>query len=51
MFNNVVHRSEKIINANEIKNKVLSLPLYTNLEDKDILYICEVIKEFFTIHR
>ena len=34
-------------NCIELSNKILSLPLYPELKESDIIYICDKIKEFY----
>lgn len=41
------HREKDFPVANKLQNEILSLPIYTELQQKQIVYVCESIKEFY----
>ena len=43
-------KGERLINTNKIYNKVVRLPLHTNLSKKDINFISIKIKKFFQLN-
>jgi|AntAceMinimDraft_17_1070374.scaffolds.fasta_scaffold13070_2 dTDP-4-amino-4,6-dideoxygalactose transaminase len=47
LFKNYQYRAENLPVINSIKNKVLSLPIYPELHDKEIKYLCKKIKKYF----
>jgi dTDP-4-amino-4,6-dideoxygalactose transaminase len=44
---NIYYKADFIEKAKKITTQVLSLPLYPELKDSEIEYICNCIKEFF----
>lgn len=47
IINNFPYKAEKIIYAHSIKQKELTLPLYPELTNEEINYICQSIKSFY----
>ncbi len=47
LMQNYSYRAENIVNARFITKRILSLPLYPELTDEEVSYICESIKSFF----
>ena len=47
VFKNNKFRAEEISNVHSVKKKVLSLPIYPELTQEEIKYICKQINEFF----
>jgi len=47
LFNQTAHKAEKLANISSISKQVLSLPIYPELSDKEIVYVLDVIKSFF----
>ncbi|MFO7889393.1 MAG: DegT/DnrJ/EryC1/StrS family aminotransferase [bacterium] len=48
LFKDYNYRAEDIINVHKIKNQVLSLPIYPELNNEEIEYICTTVRKFFT---
>jgi len=48
---NALYRQEdiKLINSEILNEEALSLPIHPRLNDEDILYICELIKNFYKV--
>ena len=47
LFNNYPFSAENIINCNDICQRVLSLPIYPELQNEEVDYICKTIKKFY----
>ncbi|MFH1319479.1 MAG: DegT/DnrJ/EryC1/StrS family aminotransferase [Bacteroidota bacterium] len=46
LFNNYKYHAENLTVVHNVKNKVISLPIYPELENEEIQYICNVIKKY-----
>jgi len=47
LFNFHKHRAENISKVHEVKQKVLSLPIYPEMTDLEIEYVADCLKEFY----
>ncbi len=47
VMKNYPYRAENISNARQITQRILSLPLYPELTDEEITYVCQSLKSFF----
>lgn len=48
VFNGICKHDEDMLNAENICNELLSLPIYPELDDEKIIFVSNTIKAFFT---
>jgi dTDP-4-amino-4,6-dideoxygalactose transaminase len=48
IFKNYSFKTAELINIHSIKNTVLSLPIYPELKEEEIRYICDTIKDYYS---
>jgi dTDP-4-amino-4,6-dideoxygalactose transaminase len=44
------NKKDKLINAERFRNNLLSLPIYSSLSENEIIYIANIIKQFYQIN-
>lgn len=49
VFKKYIHRANGLESTYELCDEVLSLPIYPELEENEIIYICNKIKEFYKV--
>lgn len=50
-FNSIRYKADGLSIVHDVKKSVLSLPLYPELKNDEVLYICDAIKAYFTNYR